>query len=146
MAESERAITYRGVVRNEQCDYMGHMNVMWYVGKFDEASWQLFASMGLNRSRMQKENRGVVGLEQHIEYKRELRAGDVVSVRSAVVEVKDKVIRLRHEMTNDETGEVAAIMQLVCVYFDMEFRKSMPLPQDIRERATRMIVATAEPK
>jgi acyl-CoA thioester hydrolase len=102
--------------------------------------------MGLNRSRMQKENRGVVGLEQHIEYKRELRAGDVVSVRSAVVEVKDKVIRLRHEMTNDETGEVAAIMQLVCVYFDMEFRKSMPLPQDIRERATRMIVATAEPK
>jgi acyl-CoA thioester hydrolase len=42
------------------------MNVMWYVGKFDEASWQLFAAMGLSRSRMQKENRGVAGVEQHI--------------------------------------------------------------------------------
>jgi acyl-CoA thioester hydrolase len=39
-------ITYRGVVRSEHCDHMGHMNVMWYVGKFDEASWQLFASVG----------------------------------------------------------------------------------------------------
>jgi acyl-CoA thioester hydrolase len=143
---AEKPITYRGVVRTEQCDLMGHMNVMWYVGKFDEASWQLFAGMGLNRSRMLKENRGIVGLEQHIEYKRELRAGDVVTVRSALIEVKDKVVRLTHEMTNDETGEVAAIMQLVCVYFDMEFRKSLPLPQDIRERAIRMIVAVAEPK
>ena len=63
---AERPITYRGVVRAEHCDHMGHMNVMWYVRKFDEASWQLFAAMGLSRSRMQKENRGVAGVEQHI--------------------------------------------------------------------------------
>jgi acyl-CoA thioester hydrolase len=143
---ADRPITYRGVVRSEHCDHMGHMNVMWYVGKFDEASWQLFAAMGLSRSRMQKENRGVAGAEQHIEYKRELRAGDVVTVRSAVDEVKDKVIRLTHEMTNDETGEVAAIMHLVAVYFDTEVRKSLPLPPDIRERASGMIVAPPEPK
>jgi len=84
--------------------------------------------------------------KQHIEYKRELRVGDVVTVRSAVDEVKDKVIRLTHEMTNDETGEVAAIMHLVAVYFDTEARKSLPLPPDIRERASRMIVASPEPK
>jgi acyl-CoA thioester hydrolase len=143
---ADRPVTYRGVVRSEHCDHMGHMNVMWYVGKFDEASWQLFAAMGLSRSRMQKENRGVAGVEQHIEYKRELRAGDVVTVRSAVDEVKDKVIRLTHEMTNDETGEVAAIMHLVAVYFDTEVRKSLPLPPDIRERASGMIVAPPEPK
>ena len=82
MAEGERAITYRGVVKAEHCDHMGHMNVMWYVGKFDEASWQLFAAMGLTRSRMEKEKRGVAGVEQRIEYKRELRAGDVITVRS----------------------------------------------------------------
>lgn len=29
-------ITYRGVVYPWQCDHMGHMNAMWYVGKFDE--------------------------------------------------------------------------------------------------------------
>ena len=146
MAEGERAITYRGVVKAEHCDHMGHMNVMWYVGKFDEASWQMFAAMGLTRSRMQKEKRGVAGVEQRIEYKRELRAGDVITVRSAVNEVKEKVVRLTHVMTNDDTGEVAAIMHLVAVYFDTEARKSLPLPAELRERASRMITEAKSPK
>jgi acyl-CoA thioesterase FadM len=38
--------TYRGVIYPWHCDHMGHMNVMWYVGKFDEATWNLFAAMG----------------------------------------------------------------------------------------------------
>jgi acyl-CoA thioester hydrolase len=40
---SEFTITYRGTVYPWQCDHMGHMNVMWYVAKFDEASWQLLS-------------------------------------------------------------------------------------------------------
>ena len=39
--------TYRGAVYPWHCDHMGHMNVMWYVGKFDEATWQFFALLGL---------------------------------------------------------------------------------------------------
>jgi acyl-CoA thioester hydrolase len=31
---------------------MGHMNVMWYVGKFDEATWQLLAAVGLTAARL----------------------------------------------------------------------------------------------
>src|SRR6185295_20168046 len=37
-------LTYRGAVYPWHCDHMGHMNVMWYVGKFDEANWNLFAA------------------------------------------------------------------------------------------------------
>ena len=142
---AEHPITYRGVVYPSQCDQMGHMNVMWYVGKFDEATWQLLTSLGLAPSRLQKENRGMVAAEQHIEYKRELRAGDVVTVRSAVLDVKDKVIRFTHEMTNDETGEVAAVTILVGIYFDTVARKAISMPADIRERASRMISAPAKP-
>ena len=39
--------TYRGAVYPWHCDHMGHMNVMWYVGKFDEATWHLFRMVGL---------------------------------------------------------------------------------------------------
>jgi len=138
---AERPITYRGVVRTEQCDHMGHMNVMWYVGKFDEATWQLFSSLGLSRARLQKENRGLVAVEQHIEYKRELRAGDALTVRSTMVEAKGKVVRFTHEMTNDETGEIAAVTHLVGVYFDTVARKSDVLPADFCERAAKMIAA-----
>jgi hypothetical protein len=68
-------VTYRGTVYPWQCDHMGHMNVMWYVGKFDEASWQLISKLGLTRSRFSKEGIGMVAVEQRIDYKRELRAG-----------------------------------------------------------------------
>ncbi len=39
--------TYRGVIYPWNCDHMGHMNVQYYVGKFDEATWQLFAFLGM---------------------------------------------------------------------------------------------------
>ena len=39
---SDRITTYKGTVYPWHCDHVGHMNVMWYVGKFDEATWNLF--------------------------------------------------------------------------------------------------------
>ena len=67
---------------------------------------------------------GMAGVEQHIEYKRELFPGDVVTVTSTVLEVKDKAIRFAHEMRNDETGEVAAKTVLVAVHLDAVTRKA----------------------
>ncbi len=34
--------TYQGTVYPWNCDHMGHMNVQFYVAKFDEAIWNLF--------------------------------------------------------------------------------------------------------
>jgi acyl-CoA thioester hydrolase len=118
---------------------MGHMNVMWYVGKFDEATWQLLSNIGLSRSRLEKEGAGMAAVEQHIEYKRELRAGDLITIRSAVIEVKEKSVRFRHEMWNDESGELAATTILVGVHLDLNTRRARSLPPDVRERASAMM-------
>ena len=133
-------VTYRGVVYPWQCDHMGHMNVMWYVGKFDEATWQFFASFGLTPSFMREQGRGMAAVQQNISYKRELHAGDVVSVRSGVLEVREKVIRFFHEMYNDETGETAATAEITGVHLDTGLRKSCPLPGQVFERAGALIV------
>jgi acyl-CoA thioester hydrolase len=122
---------------------MGHMNVAFYVAKFDEATWQLFTALGLTPSRLRRERVGMAGVEQHIEYARELFAGDVVSVTTTVLEIRNKAIRFRHEMTNDETGEVAARMVVVAVHLDASTRKARAFPDDVRERAGAMV---AEPK
>ena len=73
---ADPVLTYRGTIYPWHCDHMGHMNVMWYVGKFDEATWHLLASAGLTGKRMGEEGIGIVAVEQRIEYKRELLAGD----------------------------------------------------------------------
>src|SRR5262249_52919681 len=128
---SHSIVTYRGAVYPSQCDHMGHMNVASYVAKFDEATWQLFTAIGLTPSRLRTENIGMAGVEQHIEYKRELYPGDVVSVTSGILEVKEKVIRFMHEMKNEETGEVAARTTLVAVHLDRATRKARALPDDV---------------
>ena len=138
---AEPFVTYRGTVYPWHCDHMGHMNVMWYVGKFDEATWQLFASIGLSPRRLRNEGIGLVAVEQRLEYKRELIAGDLLTIRSSVEEVREKALVLLHEMTNDETQQVAARTTITGVCIDMTTRKARPLPEDIRER-----VANSLPK
>jgi len=114
----ELSITYKGVVYPWHCDHMGHMNVMWYVGKFDEATWHLAGMWGVTNAYMNKENRGMVAGEQRIIYKRELMAGALVTVRSGVIEVGEKKIKFFHEMLNEETQEVAAITFLTGIHID----------------------------
>ena len=133
-------ITYRGVVYPWHCDHVGHMNVMWYVGKFDEATWQLFAMFGLTPSFLREQGRGMAAVQQNITYKRELRAGDIVSIRSGVLEVKEKAIRFFHEMRNDETDEIAATAEMTGVHLDTVRRKSCPFPEQVFERARALIL------
>ena len=132
--------TYRGTVYPWHCDHMGHMNVMWYVGKFDEATWQLFHAMGITSSFLRERRRGMAAVEQRIQYRRELRAGAVISIRSAPVEVREKVVRFVHEMRDDETGETAAVCALTGVHIDTDTRKSCALPEDILRRSRGLVV------
>lgn len=138
-------LTYRGTVYPWQCDHVGHMNVMWYVGKFDEATWQLFSSIGLTPSYLRTAQRGMAAVDQRITYSRELHAGDVVSINTFVREVHKKRIVFVHEMRNDETGEVAASTTLVAVHMDTAARKSCPFPISVVEAAKEMIRPAESP-
>ena len=131
----EDAITYRGTVYPWQCDHVGHMNVMWYVGKFDEATWNVFHRMGITPAYLRENQRGMAAVDQHIEYRRELRAGDVVTIRSELIELHERKVRFRHEMRNDGTGEVAAVTTLLGVHMDTQARKSCPIPAELLARA-----------
>ena len=133
--------TYKGTVYPWHCDHMGHMNVMWYVGKFDEATWHVFARIGLTPSRLREGERGMAAVQQNITYKRELIAGDIVEVGSRILEGPEKVLRFSHEMRNAETGEVAAVCELTGVHMDRRLRKSCPFPAEIRGAAEQLLTA-----
>ncbi|HEU0028437.1 MAG TPA: thioesterase family protein [Ktedonobacterales bacterium] len=143
MAE-QGVLTARGTVYPWHCDHMGHMNVMWYVGKCDEGTWHLFKMLGLTPSSLRERHTGMVAVHQEINYRREMLAGAVYSIFSRVLEVRDKVIRFEHEMRDDETGEVAATMTITGVHIDTRERKSRPLPPDVLERARQIMASYGE--
>jgi acyl-CoA thioester hydrolase len=115
------------------------MNVMWYVGKFDEASWNLFARLGLTPSYLRESGRGMAAVQQNISYKREHLAGDIVEVKSRLLAMSDKSIRILHEMRNAETGEITATCEITGVHMDRQARKSAPFAPAIRNTALKHI-------
>jgi acyl-CoA thioester hydrolase len=132
-------LTYRGAVFAWHCDHMGHMNVMWYVGKFDEASWNFLASIGISPSYMREEMRGMVAVEHKVSYKRELLAGDIVEVHSFIREVREKAILFTHEMRNGQTGEVAALCEFTGVHIDRKVRKACAFSPEMRAAAAAFV-------
>jgi len=144
MADS--ILTYRGTIYPWHCDHMGHMNVMWYVGKFDEATWHLLAFVGMPVTRLRQEGIGMVAVEQRIEYKRELLAGDLITIQSYVQETREKSVSFVHEMINQETHELAARTVLTGVCIDTKTRRARPMPADIRERIVSVFPESAQGK
>lgn len=145
MAEhTDLPVTYRGTVAEWHCDHMGHMNVMHYVGKFDEATWNLFNLVGITPRYIRDSGMGTAAVQQNIAYRRELMAGEVLYVRTRLVEIRDRVIRFVHEMIQTETGEIAAVCELTGVHLDRTARKSVPFPPNILARGQAMVAAHTE--
>jgi len=140
---TDTLLTYRGTVYPWHCDHVGHMNVMWYVGKFDEASWQLFNSLGLSAAYLRGAQRGMAAVDQQISYLQELHAGAVVCVRSRVLEIKERSIRFEHEMVDESSGAVAARTTLKAVHLDAQARKSVPFADAVVAKARALITPAA---
>lgn len=135
--------TYRGVVYPTAIDHVGHMNVQSYTARFDEATWQFLAQLGLTPSFLKRANRGAVAVDQHTQYKREVLAGSLLHITSELLGLGRTSIRFVHRMYDSETGEEVSQTELVGVYFDLEHRHPVPLPAAVHRHAAALQAAHA---
>ena len=135
-------VTYRGAVYASHCDHIGHMNIAAYGAKFDEANWVFLCEIGLTPSYLRGERHGMAGVQQNIAYSKELFAGDVIEIRSVVLEVAEKRLRFRHEMRNIETGEVCATCELTAVHLDKQAHRACAFPAAVRAAAEALMSGT----
>lgn len=131
--------TFQGTIYPWNCDHMGHMNVQFYVAKFDQATWNLIAQVGLTSSYFRQNNKGMVALEQNIKYKKELIPGDNIFIESKIIEIKEKTIRFMHVMINQETNEIAAETKLTGLHMDTKLRKACPFPDFVHRKVENLM-------
>lgn len=136
---AELPVTYRGVIQATHCDVNEHVNVMWITHYFDQASFSLVGLLGVDPTHRRERHATVVTAQYTFVYKRELVPGDLIAVRSRMIEVRDKAIRVLHELIVEPAGEVAATADFVGVYIDMQARRSRPIPDDVRARALALL-------
>jgi acyl-CoA thioester hydrolase len=124
-----------GLVYPNECDHMGHLNIAYYVQKFDSATWNFFFNLGVTPSMLRDTPLGIAAVENVLNYKKELMAGDVIEVRTRLIEVSERKMRFRHEMIHRESGVVAATSEFVGVCFDREQHKAQSFPSEILAKA-----------
>jgi len=117
--------TFRGTVHPWECDVFQHMNVQYYIAKFDQASWQFLGQIGITPEYMRQNNRGMVAMEQRIRYFKELVAGDLIEIRSEPQELRSKSFRFRHLMYNTLTQDLCAEIEIISVHINTISRKSI---------------------
>jgi len=136
--------TFRGFVYPWVIDHVGHMNVQFYTARFDEATWQFLARLGLTPSFLKRNDRGAVAVDQKTQYKREVLAGTLLHITTELLELGRTSIRFVHRMFDTETNEEVAVTEFVGVYFDTAARRAAELPALVREKADELRVERAQ--
>lgn len=129
-------VTFVGVAHPWMCDVMGHMNVRHYAGMFDDASFQL---LGHIAGKIPDDSFGWADVRATTEYKQEVPAGDLLTIRSYVLKVGRSSIIFRQMMVGSLDGELRAVNETTTVCFDKIARRSTELGPDMRVRAEKLL-------
>jgi len=125
-------VTFVGVAHPWMCDVMGHMNVRHYAGMFDDASFQL---LGHIAGKTPDGDFGWADVHSATDYKREVPAGDLLTIRSQVLKIGRSSITFRQIMAGSIDGELRATNETTSVCFDKIARDSLELDHAMRIRA-----------
>ena len=123
---------------------MGHMNTQHYCALFDGASFHFLALVSPFRQ-MKEIHRGWADVKQSIEYKKEVRSGDLLVIRTQMIAIGRSSLTYCHTMNDVESETLRATSQHVVAHFDLANRVSVPLTEEIATAARRYIDADTNP-
>jgi acyl-CoA thioester hydrolase len=121
----------RASIPPDYLDQMGHMNIRWYVGLFDEAIWQFFASFGMTAEYYEAEQAGAFALKQFIQYLAEVRLGETVAIHGRILGRSGKRVHFMMFMLNETTGKLAATFEVLGSHADLRTRRTSAFPAHI---------------
>ena len=122
---------YRTVIPEAYLDLMGHMNTRYYMGLFDDATWDFFAAFGMDKAYYNAANGGSFALEQHIHYLAEVHGGEMVAIHTRLNGRTAKRAHFIHFMVNETTDKLAATLETVISHANTATRRTSPFPADI---------------
>jgi len=124
----------RTIVLPAHCDSYGHMNVRHYAAFFDDAGWHILGMAGVSLADVRRRGLGTVMASLAIEFHHEITAGQLALVRGAVTRVGSKSFSYELRLYEADSMTHCATEKAVEVCFDTEARKSVALPDDVREK------------
>jgi carnitine 3-dehydrogenase len=133
----------RGEVRPEWIDYNGHMTDSRYQQVFGDVMDALCRRIGIDESYRQR-----VGMyytvESHTTHGVELKVGDPYEVRTRILAVDDKRLRLFHALHRTRDGALVATGEQMHLHVGVKAGKTVPVADAIRVQLERFRDAQAK--
>ncbi|HKL62665.1 MAG TPA: thioesterase family protein [Woeseiaceae bacterium] len=128
MSAFEGVTVHAEAIRPEWIDYNGHMNVAWYVLLFDHGVDGLWDELGLDAAYREGSGGTTFAVECHVNYLRELREGDPVTVTAQLLAWDAKRIHQFQRMYHAGEGWLAATCEWMNLHVDTASRRVSPWP------------------
>ena len=130
---------FQGMVKDADCDADGYMMNRHFIGHISEGIPNLMVSV-LNVDRSENDGLGGAALEYYMVYRKRPRAGDILCVRSGLRAIAEKTYIWGHWMFDIETGEAVSTSAAVAISMDLNARRAIPIPDDLRRALTDRLV------
>jgi acyl-CoA thioesterase FadM len=132
--------TSRDTVTPWEIDVGGQIALSHYIHRFSAANAQLMARFGMTPAYMSEQRRGFSTFEFQLAFLGQLRAGDLVLVKSGLVRLGNTSFHVLHRMFQAGTGTLVATLHQLGVHLDLDARRPTPLPEELREQAKALVV------
>ncbi len=120
-------------------DYNEHMNMAYYVLIFDEAWETMLNKFHMGGANAQINKRSTMVVETRTTYNNEVKENEEVEVFCKFFDHDKKRLHLRCEMYEKKTKKLAATMESLSLYIDLEKRKVTEFEQDKLEIMNKFI-------
>lgn len=128
---------YRAEVIEDWIDYNGHLSEAYYVLAFGFATDAAMEELGLGPQYRERQGCSLYTVEAHVRYLSEVGLGATLEIRTEVIGLAEKKLRLAHTMLAH--GQVVATEEILGVHVDQVQGRAAPLPEDVRVTAERML-------
>jgi thioesterase-3 len=123
---------YPVLIREHHLDTFGHVNNATYLEILEEARWEFISSRGFGLKEIQKIGMGPIVLEFQLQFLKELRLRQTITIESQLLSYEGKIGILRQDILN-EKNEKCFAAKMTFGLFDTQERKLIPpTPQWLR--------------
>lgn len=135
--------TLERVIPIDWMDYNGHMNESRYGQVFSDAGDVVMQMVGADQAYIDS-GLSYFTVANEIGYLNETHLGDVIHVRTQVLEARGKKLRLYHEMIRTADGELLATCNQLLIHVSLQTRRSCEPEREVLAKITALGEAQAK--
>lgn len=119
-------------IRSYELDAFGHVNHAVYLNYFEQARFEALEQGDFSLASLGKKGWGIHVVRVEVDYRRELRLGDGILIRTWVEEWRKTSMLIGQDARHAESGDLVAEAKVTAVWIGPD-RRPMRIPPEARQ-------------